>query len=159
MLDHITRFIVPAAIATDTDAQLRAVGADGNECFVLWSGVRLGATFRVRTLHCPRQSAYKLPTGLLVRVDGDELHRLNVWLFEHHEQLGVQVHSHPTEAFHSDTDDAYPMVTVLGGLSIVVPDFARLGIRGLGVAWFRLAPSGWQELSTPAAQELIRFED
>jgi len=158
MLGHITQFRVPATIAADTDATLQRVGRDGNECFVLWSGVRHGTEFRVQTLHRPRQTAYKLPTGLLVRVDADELHRLNIWMYKNGEELAVQVHSHPTEAFHSDTDDMYPMVAVEGGISIVVPYFARSGLMGPGVAYFRLDGGGWQELETSCALDLFHFE-
>jgi hypothetical protein len=157
--DTIARFIVPPDIAAETDVRLRAAGQQGVECFVLWSGVRDGDTFIVRTLHVPEQTAYKLTSGLCVRVEADALHRLNVWLYEHGEQLAVQVHAHPTDAFHSDTDDTYPIVTVRGGLSIVVPDFAEHGIRGLGVASFRLGTQGWDELAPDAAGRLISFED
>jgi hypothetical protein len=159
MFDTITRFIVPPDIASETDVRLRAAGQQGVECFVLWSGVRAGDTFVVRTLHVPEQTAYKLRSGLCVRVEADALHRLNVWLYEHGEQLAVQVHTHPTDAFHSDTDDAYPMVTARGGLSIVVPDFAERGVRGPGVASFRLGPQGWDELDTAVVNRLISFED
>jgi hypothetical protein len=159
MLDLITRYIVPADIAAGTDAQLRAAGRQGNECFVLWSGVADGDTFVVRTLHVPEQTAYRLRTGLCVRVEGDALHRLNVWLYEHGEQLAIQVHAHPTDAFHSETDDTYPMVTARGGLSIVVPDFAAGGVQGPGVAAFRLSMHGWDELDFTAAARLICFRD
>jgi len=159
MLDEITRYIVPTDIASETDVRLRAAGRHGNECFVLWSGVRNGHTFLIRTLHVPEQTAYKLRSGLCVRVEADALHRLNVWLYEHGEQLAIQVHAHPTEAFHSDTDDTYPMVTARGGLSIVVPDFGARGVRGPGVASFRLSADGWDELDPPSATQLISYED
>ena len=158
-LETITRFLVPTAVVRDTDAQLRAAGQACSECFVLWSGVQGDGTFHVRTAHVPRQTAYRLSEGLCVRVEGEELHRLNVWLFEHHEQLAVQVHSHPTEAYHSDTDDTYPIVTVRGGLSLVVPDFGRAGLRGNRVASYRLGISGWDELAQDEVQRLIQFED
>lgn len=156
-LARIKRFIVPAAVVGGTDAQLRLAGRDRVETFVLWSGVQEGDAFSVRTAHVPRQTAYRLRDGLCVRVEGDELHRLNVWLFEHHEELGVQVHSHPTEAYHSETDDTYPIVAVRGGLSLVVPDFGRRGVRGGGVAWYRLGESGWDELDATEVNELVQF--
>ena len=93
-------------------------------------------------MHCPKQTAYRLASGLCVRVEADELHRLNVWLYENAERLAIQVHSHPTEAFHSDTDDNYPIVTTLGGLSLVVPDFARYGVRGPETALYRFVERG-----------------
>jgi len=158
-LETIVKFVVPAAVIRDTDAQLRAAGRSRSECFVLWSGVRDHHSFYVRTGHVPRQTGYRFRDGLCVRVEGDELHRLNVWLFEHHQQLAVQVHSHPTEAYHSETDDTYPIVTVRGGLSLVVPDFGSVGLRGSGVASYRLGISGWDELSQDEVRRLIQFED
>ena len=158
-LDALTRFLVPAAAIRQTDSQLRAAGCTRSECFVLWSGVQERDIFQIRTAHVPRQTAYRSPDGLCVRVEGDELHRLNVWLFEHGEQLAVQVHSHPTEAYHSDTDDAYPIVTVRGGLSLVVPNFGREGLLGNGVAYYRLGFSGWDELSLNEAKRMIQLGD
>jgi hypothetical protein len=158
-LEVISQFVVPAGVVRDTDARLRAVGRTRSECFVLWSGVQENYTFRVCTTHVPRQTAYRFSEGLCVRVEGDELHRLNVWLFEHREQLAVQVHSHPTEAYHSETDDSYPIVTARGGLSLVVPDFGRAGLRGDGVAYYRLGLSGWDELSLDEARRIIHFEE
>jgi hypothetical protein len=158
-LESITQVVVPSDIARQTDVQLRAAGRKRVECFVLWSGVREQNRFQIRTAHVPRQTAYRLSEGLCVRVDGDELHRLNVWLFEHHEQLAVQVHSHPTDAYHSETDDTFPIVTVRGALSLVVPDFGLGGVRGDGVASYRLGASGWDELPTKEAEELVHFEE
>jgi hypothetical protein len=158
-LEAITRFVVPASVVRQTDSQLRAAGRTRSECFVLWSGMRERNTFRIRTSHVPRQTAYRFSDGLCVRVEGDELHRLNVWLFEHGQQLAVQVHSHPTEAYHSETDDTYPIVTVRGGFSLVVPNFGRTGLHGSGVAYYRLGISGWDELSLDEAKRIIEFED
>jgi hypothetical protein len=158
-LESITRFVVPSQVVQTTDAQLRAAGHTRCECFVLWSGVREADTFCVRTAHTPRQTAYRFSDGLCVRVEGDELHRLNCWLFQNREQLAVQVHSHPTYAFHSETDDTYPIVTVRGGLSLVVPNFGQAGLRGDGVAAYRLAHSGWNELSGDETRKLVQFQE
>lgn len=156
--ESIRQFDVPGEICDETDTQLRDAGLSRVERFVLWSGVVQGDRLQVRTMHVPRQTAYRLSDGLCVRVDGDELHRLNVWLFEHRERLAVQVHSHPTEAFHSDTDDTYPIVTTRGGLSLVVPDFGRTGVRGPATALYRLSGSGWDEVPPGVAQVLLQFE-
>jgi hypothetical protein len=158
-LEVIARFRVPAAVIRQTDGQLRAAGRARSECFVLWSGVQEHDTFQIRTAHVPRQTAYCSPDGLCIRVEGDELHRLNVWLFEHGERLAVQVHSHPTEAYHSETDDTYPIVTVRGGLSLVVPNFGRAGLLGDGVAYYRLGFSGWDELSLDEAKRIVQLGD
>ncbi len=113
------------------------------ERFVLWSGVLDSRAFRVTSVHVPQQTALELDGGLLVRVDGEALHELNVWLYEHQETLGVQVHAHPTDAFHSHTDDTYPVVAVLGGVSIVAADFCRWGLITKSTAVYRLQKSGW----------------
>ena len=157
--EAIRQFVVPGDLCDACDEQLREAGARGHERFVLWSGVIQEERLLVTTMHVPRQSAFRLSDGLCVRVDADELHRLNVWLYEHEERLAIQVHSHPTEAYHSDTDDAYPMVTTRGGLSLVVPDFARYGVRGPDTALYRLSSSGWQELSPVDAERVLHLED
>ena len=157
--EAIREFVVPADLCDACDGQLREAGEIGNERFVLWSGVIRDERLLVRTMHVPRQTAYRLAEGLCVRVDADELHRLNVWLYEHEQRLAIQVHSHPTEAFHSDTDDAYPMVTKRGGLSVVVPDFARHGVRGPGTVLYRLSDTRWEALSRSEARRILHLGD
>jgi hypothetical protein len=89
-------------------------------------------------------------SGLLVVVDGEALFRVNRAFHVRGLILAVQVHSHPTDAYHSKTDDAYPMVTLVGGLSGVVPDFGDGGIDRLDDwAWYRLTGSGeWKPLDS-----------
>lgn len=145
-LNGLELFWVPADIVEDTERNLRQAGRRELELFVLWSGVINGTEFFVRTAHVPRQTSYRLESGLMVRVDGDALHELNTWLFEHEEVLAVQVHAHPTEAFHSGTDDAYPIVTADGSISIVAADFCREGLLSDASAAYRLADGGWHEL-------------
>jgi hypothetical protein len=67
-----------------------------------------------------------------------------VWLFENSMTLIAQLHSHPTEAYHSDTDDAFPIATTVGSLSIVIPDYAREPFSLIRSAVYRLIPDhGW----------------
>jgi len=154
-LTVVSRFIVSNEIIAVTDATLREAGDDGFERFVLWTGVRTGEEFIVRTTHVPEQTAYKMADGMCVRVDGEALFRLNRWQYEHGETLGVQVHSHPHEAYHSETDDTFPIVTAIGGVSIVVPEFARAGLTGEGVATYRLSADEWAELGDDAARAIV----
>lgn len=70
------------------------------------------------------------------------------------ERYVARIHSHPGEAFHSDTDDENPVLTQQGALSIVVPFFG-LGLRrGLaacavyvrqGDRWVELPPGKERE--------------
>jgi hypothetical protein len=137
------RFLVPAALVAKTEHALREAGAEGYERFVLWTGELGNETFAVRHAHVPAQEAYKLPDGLCVQVDGPVLHELNVWLYEHGEMLGVQVHSHPDRAYHSATDDGFPIVTMVGGASLVIPNFGEAPLFSAGYATYRLTRQGW----------------
>ena len=140
---EVDQFQVPSEVVKRTEETLRRAGSQGYEIFVLWSGRQTGRRFQVETPHVPKQTSYRLPSGLSVRVEGQELHRLNIWLYEAGEILAVQVHAHPTEAFHSETDDTYPLVATLGGLSSVAPDFCRDGLFTRGTAIYRLETRGW----------------
>jgi hypothetical protein len=136
-----------------TEKALRKAGGKGFEAFVFWSGMADGGVFEVLTAHVPEQTAYRTRNGLSVRVEGEALHRLNVWLYENGELLGAQVHAHPTDAYHSNTDDSFPIVTALGGLSLVVPDFCRRGLLP-GSAAYRLTAEGWKA-SEAAVADLV----
>lgn len=135
---------VPRGIVTSTEDALRAAGRRHQELFVLWSGVVDRDVFSVRTRHVPEQISYRTEAGCGVRVESTALHKLNVWLYEHAEALGVQIHSHPTDAYHSVTDDTYPIVTTEGGLSIVVADFCADGMIAASTAAYRLEGGRWR---------------
>ena len=144
---------MPGSIVRKTEENLRKAGEEGCEMFILWSGVAEGDGFEFRTAHAPRQTAYRLRDGLAVKVSGQALHRLNRWLLDHNEILAAQVHAHPTDAFHSETDDTFPIVTARGGLSLVAADFAQRGLMDRSSALFRLAEEGWVEV--PHLRELL----
>ncbi len=143
-LAEATSWVVPRRLVSATDQVVREAGSAGHELFALWSGVLVHSAFEVRHLHVPDQIMYRSEEGHGVRVEGPALHRLNVWLFEHDQALGVQLHSHPDEAYHSPTDDAFPIVTAVGSLSIVLAQFGRGGILASDTASYRLATSGFQ---------------
>ena len=157
-LAGVQRFRVPAQVMRATEEAIRSAGKDGYELFVIWSGVRDGDAFAVLDTHVPRQVSFRLEAGLCVLIDGTELHRLNVWLYESKQVVGAQVHSHPADAYHSETDDTYPTATLDGSLSIVLPDFGRDGFASTGIAAYRLGRTGWMELTYPLG-ELIEVID
>jgi hypothetical protein len=148
-LTKLDLFTIPEEVVDETERNLRRAGKKGLELFVLWSGVVNGTEFIARTAHVPLQTSYQLDSGLMVRVEGDALHQLNEWLYTHEEILAVQIHAHPTEAFHSGTDDAYPIVTGNGSISIVVADFCRHGLFSASTAVYRLDNQSWRELDPP----------
>lgn len=136
-LSDIERFRISGDTLETTLAWLAEAGHHGNEAFVLWSGRRAGTTLEIRRAIKPRQTPQCTPDGLLVHVAGDALTEVNMFCYQHGEVVAAQVHAHPTEAFHSTTDDQFPLVTLLGSLSVVVPDFARRGREDIDT-WTRV---------------------
>ncbi|MGH2799517.1 MAG: hypothetical protein ACRDM0_18035 [Thermoleophilaceae bacterium] len=153
VLEAVREFVVPFGLIDQTLEPLQEAGKQGYEAFVLWGG-RLdddGRRLDFVSAYFPEQTTSRGEEGLLVLVDGEALFRVNRVFYEHGLILAGQVHSHPTGAYHSNTDDAYPLMTLVGGLSGVVPNFGLDGRDSLDAwAWYRLVgPSEW----TPAAPE------
>lgn len=148
-LRKVRKFRVQSDGVRKTLDAIRSAGQEGYELFVVWSGTSDGEAFDVDEVHVPRQTSYRLESGLCVRVGGAELHRLNTWLYEARQVVGVQVHSHPADAYHSETDDAYPVATLEGSLSIVLPYFGRDGWESDGIAAYRLIQGNWLEVTRP----------
>ena len=156
----LEQIVVPMAAVTTIQAHLRERGRKGVEGVALWAGRREGRHYQVLEAVIPEQTAYQTGSGLLYRVEGDELHRINLWLREHGLTLIAQVHSHPGAAYHSTTDDEYPIVTKTGSLSIVVPNFAARSFNLNDCAVFRLLPPrGWVQLSATGVHALIRIQE
>jgi hypothetical protein len=157
-LRRVKSVVVPKSLATAAQAHCADVGQRGEEGIALWAGTIDGEIFRVNQTVIPAQSALRAGGGICAVVDGAELHRINVWLYENGLRLVAQLHSHPSEAYHSDTDDAYPIVTAVGGVSIVIPDFGRGPFSLDRCAVYRLtAGAGWVELAPRQAAALITF--
>lgn len=146
-LAGVVEFVVPLELVDQTLKPLQEAGHKGYEAFVLWGG-RLdegGRSLTFESAYFPAQTTSRGDEGLLVVVEGDALFRVNRAFYEQGLILAAQVHSHPTAAYHSDTDDAYPLMTLEGGLSGVVPDFGEGGRDRLDEwAWYRLVgPREW----------------
>lgn len=158
-LEHITTFRIPKRVIADTIKVLADAGNEGHEAFVVWGAVidPPGEALAFRSAVAPRQTGHKTPDGLLVTVDGDALFQINRKFYQRGELLAGQVHSHPTTAYHSSTDDHFPLVTLAGALSVVVPDFAAHAPGDIkDWAWYRLVgPALWDELTRNDHIELI----
>lgn len=147
---------VPMREALHAHSHLQDVGKKGLEGFALWAGVVHGAVFHVRSAIIPAQTGMRARGQVCVTVSAEELHRINVWLFNQGFTLIAQLHSHPTEAFHSDTDNAFPIATAVGSLSIVVPNFGAGKFALSRCAVYRLTFDGrWKQLSSADVSRLI----
>lgn len=139
----------PRSCAQQAVDWLYKAGSRRVEGVALFAGIREGDTFIIKRTIIPEQKAGNVEGGLIYVVDGEELYRIGLELFDCGLQLFAQIHSHPGAAYHSDTDDAYPIVTVIGGISIVVPNFARGGVNISEWAVYRLLPTiGWTEIKS-----------
>jgi hypothetical protein len=156
-LTDVHRFRLPGRILDVTLELLAPAARAGQEAFVVWGGRAVGdRELRFTSALRPRQRAVATEDGLLVTVDGEALFEVNRTLFSRGEILAGQLHTHPTDAYHSDTDDHYPLVTLLGALSVVVPDFGRAGRAGLAQwAWYRLVGCGRFQPVDPAREVVV----
>lgn len=157
--NEIEQVILPKVLVDETQLFLREVGATGREGMVLWVGHAEEKLFRITNNMIPRQRGVKTKDGVCVIVDADEMHRINVELFRAGLRLIAQVHSHPTEAYHSETDDEYAIATTTGCLSLVIPDFAARDFDLEDCAVYRLNRNGdWQQVSPDRVKSLIAIE-
>jgi hypothetical protein len=155
-LIQLKRGMLPGKILLRAYQHFRQRGDEGCEGVALWVGRLQDDTFEITDIVIPEQTGIRSDQGLAYVVRSDALHRFNVWLYESGLRLIAQVHSHPTDAYHSETDDLYPIMTTLGGFSVVVPNFGR-GLPSLpDCAVFRLTVDGWKELGSGETKTLFQ---
>lgn len=151
---------LPKSCAQIAIEALYRAGTSGVEGVALFAGVREGNTFNITQTIIPLQKAGSVEDGLIYVVSGEELERIGLELYDNVLQLFAQIHSHPGAAYHSETDDAFPIVTVLGGVSIVVPNFAMGGVKISEWAIYRLLPNtGWTEINGKQKERLFVIND
>ncbi len=137
---------------------LRYAGGKGVEGIALFAGYEDSSTFFIKDVIIPKQTGYILEEGLMYAVDGEELHRINVWLYENKMKLIAQIHSHPREAYHSEADNRFPIVDTYGGISIVVPDFAMGEMTIQEWAIYRLSLNKtWDKLTSHEVDSLYKI--
>jgi hypothetical protein len=153
---EITNVRVPKTVAEEANDFLRHMGLRQSEGFALWVGERKDSIFQVDETVIPEQTGHITDDGVCVTVGPDEMHRLNVWLYENKKSVIAQLHSHPGSAYHSETDDTFPIATTLGCLSLVIPDFARHPFLLSRCAVYRLGNNAtWSFVPPLAVQQLI----
>lgn len=122
---------------------------------MLWLGDIETERARIVRAVVPDQQPVSSEDGVGYFVTGETLFNLNRSLAETGLRLIAQIHSHPGEAYHSDTDDRYAIVTADGGLSLVVPDFGLAPANPAEWAVYRLTNGQWEELSSQQARMLL----
>lgn len=110
---------VPAQVFADTFRHLRTCGDGRRECQALWVGPWAHPNVVTQVIH-PRHTA----SAVGFQVDDDWLTAFWLRLADTGCGVRVQVHTHPGAAYHSATDDAFPLIHSPGFLSLVIPRFA-----------------------------------
>lgn len=154
----ILKIIIPPECIQKAYELMRYAGENRVEGVALFAGYEKDNEFYIIQTIIPKQTAYRLEVGLLYAVHADELYRINAWLYENNLSVIAQIHSHPNEAYHSETDDEYPIVATKGGISIVVPRFAVDPIDINNWAVYRLSSENyWVELSYSEINKIIQI--
>jgi proteasome lid subunit RPN8/RPN11 len=154
-LDNIQRIIIEPGVIMTTLRVLQDFGVHGCEGLVLWVGEVTEALARITRAVVPNQNPIKSEGGVGYFVNSDTLFELNRKLDDTGLRLIAQVHSHPSEAYHSNADDRYAIVTANGGLSLVVPDFGKAPPDPTLWAVYRLSNGCWSELNIDQARSLL----
>jgi hypothetical protein len=134
---------LPRNVLDQTFAHFRGCGCGRRECQVLWISP-WGAPDTITKVVHPKHQAHA--GGFVL----DDRWLNDFWFRLAQENLGIriQVHTHPGAAFHSPTDDAFPIIHTIGFLSLVIPNFA-LGPIGFDDAFLtEIQEDGrWREVA------------
>jgi hypothetical protein len=128
---------------------LRDCGRGECECAVYWTGPSTdGAVDDVEhPVHARSALGYEVESSWLT----------DFWkrLAAAKRSVKAQIHTHPGEAFHSASDDCWPIVSQAGFISIVLPNFA-IGPPSLENAWVGviLRDGHWKRLAS-ASEVLV----
>ncbi len=156
-LASTTHLTVPKQVVSGTGDALKAFGRMGFEGLVLWAGTISNGVAQVTEGLVPPQQPIRDERGVGYFVDGDSLFELNLHLHRSGLRLIAQVHSHPGEAYHSEADDRYAIVTAEGGYSLVAPDFGdAFAISSCAV--YRLNGNEWLPLADDEVRGRIHVE-
>jgi hypothetical protein len=126
-----------------TFEHFRHCGRGREECQALWVSSWDSPETISRVVH-PKHAAH---FGGFV-LDDDWLNAFWLELGNTNSGIRAQVHTHPREAFHSATDDEFPIIHKSGFLSLVIPNFA-LGPVGFKDAYLtEIQPDGrWRQVA------------
>jgi Prokaryotic homologs of the JAB domain len=154
-LCDVRRVELPRRVLVGTHQDLREFGEDGNERLALWVGEIKDGVALVRGALNPPQRSIQNESGVGYFIGADTLFAVNRFLTEKRLRLIAQIHSHPTEAYHSKTDDEYAIVTADGGFSLVVPDFATGEASLATYAVYRLRHDKWTAVPPAEIQQVF----
>lgn len=144
-LESVGAFVLAREALTTIEGALARGRKQGTEALALAAGRMQGGRFILDAAFVPRQRA----TAVSVRLSEGSLIPIHASLAETGHVIGLQVHSHPADAFHSTVDDSDDTVTQVGSLSLVVPRFGAFGLEDFPeCVLYRRTEDGWSEAIT-----------
>ena len=131
----------------ETFKHFRQCGDGRDECQILWLSSWDKSEAISKVVH-PKHAAHR--GGFLCSMTAGSTTFGWSWS-DTNMGIRFQVHTHPGEAFHSKTDDDYPIIHKPGFLSLVIPGFG-LGPVGFKDAYLTEIQSDgrWQEVPVPS---------
>jgi hypothetical protein len=115
----VLTYSISRPLFADTFRQLRECGQGRNECQVLWISPWAAPEVITAVVH-PKHSVHSF---------GFEVE--SAWVSSFWKQLATesagircQIHTHPGRAYHSRTDDNWPVIHTAGFFSLVIPNLA-----------------------------------
>ena len=151
----IRRCVIKGSILRDSANELRRLSSTGVESVVLWLGDQLDEqTDIVREIFIPEQ----MTSPLHFDVPLSERLRIIGYLADKRLRLIAQLHTHPGAAFHSVVDDRLALPKHVGGISIVVPDFATTWDGSLSQVSVNIHHGGgrWVELKNDQVAQALQ---
>lgn len=141
---------------------MRRYGNQGSEVFFILLGkMSKEENFIVSDYVIPIQYNYESPFGIGVYIPPEEIESVNRLIYESGLFPLGQIHSHPSQAYHSHADNEMSMIKSYGQFSIVVPYFA-MGVDAEfhDLAVFRLHSNGdWMEVNRRKKKRLFKVID
>jgi hypothetical protein len=110
---------IPRELFAETFSHLRECGRGRDECQVLWISPWANPqaiTAVEHPKHIAHSSGFELDSSWVT----------SFWKQLARDRTGIrcQVHTHPGRAYHSSTDDDWPVVHTAGFISLVIPNLA-----------------------------------
>lgn len=145
------RYRLPPALLQETFAYFRRCGGGRRECQALWISAWREPGLLTAVIH-PLHAAHR--AGF--RVDDAWLNAFWQELAAAENGVRFQIHTHARRAFHSRTDDDYPIIHQPGFLSLVIPNFAMGEIGFDGAYLAEIGENGrWSEVSISDRIEVV----
>lgn len=142
---------VSAQLIADTFAIFRDCGGGRRECVAYWLGPAATPGKVDEVIH-PKHTS--MDGGY--QIDDQWLTTFWFTLARQRRSVRVQIHTHPREAFHSSTDDAWALIDTPGFLSIVIPHYG-LGSVGLDGAYLaERSGREWREVAASTRLDIFQ---